>query len=118
MVLPRDDYVNSDQASPTMNKFVENAIEWLAKKAEVKIASDGKRPLSKYTEAVKEVAPKDLASNKEINVYFVESETEFDDESVKAIQDFVENGGGLLLGGHCFKCAFYGLKTSDLPGNK
>jgi hypothetical protein len=118
VVLPREDLVDSNKATPSMNKFVENAIDWLAKKAEVKIASDEKRPLSKHTDAVKAVAPKDLASNKEINVYHINSFAEFDDESVKAIQDFVENGGGLLLAGHCYKCDSEALKPSDLPGNK
>jgi hypothetical protein len=98
-----------------MNKFVENAINWLAKKSEVKIASDQKRPLSKYTDTVKDVAPKDLASDKDINVYYVDADTNFDDESTKAVQDFVENGGGLLVAGHCYIC---GLEPSNLPGNK
>jgi uncharacterized membrane protein len=98
-----------------MNKFVENAIDWLAKKAEVKLASDEKRAISKHTETVKDIAPKDLASNKDINVYYVDVNTNYDDESIKAIQDFVENGGGLLIAGHCYSC---GQEPSNLPGNK
>jgi phage FluMu gp28-like protein len=101
-----------------MNKFVENAIDWLAKKAEVKIASDEKRALSKYTETVKNIAPKDLASNQDINVYYVDADTKFDDESIKALQDFAENGGGLLVAGLCNACIDNDMKPSDLPGNK
>jgi hypothetical protein len=101
-----------------MNKFVENAINWLAKKSEVKIASDEKQAISKYAETVKDIAPKDLASNQDINVYYVDVDTKFDEESVKAVHDFVENGGGLLVAGHCYSCVYENLKPSDLPGNK
>jgi uncharacterized membrane protein len=52
------------------------------------------------------------------NVYYIEVYTKLDDESVKAIQDFVENGGGLLIAGHCHTCVYSGLQPSELPGNK
>ena len=118
MALPRQEYVDSKHASPSMNKFIENAINWLAKKVDVKIATEKKIPLSKYTDTMKEVSPKDLASNKEVNVYYVDAMTELDEESIKVIQDFVKKGGGLLVAGHCYYCVYGSLKPSDLPGNK
>ena len=118
MVLPRSEYIDSKRSSPSMNKFIENAINWLAKKGEVKIASDKKIPLSKYTETMKEVPQKDLASNKEVNVYYVDALANVDEESVKLLQDFVKKGGGLLVAGHCYPCAYNNLRPSDLPGNK
>ena len=116
--MPRNEYIEPTRSSASMNKFVENAINWLAKKDEVKIASNEKRLLSKYTDTVKEIVPKDLAANKDINVYYLDTSTELDDESIKAVQDFVENGGGLLVAGHCYACVYQGLKPSNLPGNK
>ena len=83
-----------------------------------KFASDRKRPLSKYTEQAKVVSPKDLKLMETTNVYYIEVYTKLDDESVKAIQDFVENGGGLLIAGHCHTCVYSGLQPSELPGNK
>ena len=116
VALPRENYVDPKFSTASMSKFVENAIHWLAKKAKVKIASDQKRPLSKYTQTVQVVAPKELSKKTEINVYFVDAFTKFDGESVTAIQGFVEKGGGLLIGGHCQMCE--SKKPSDLPGNK
>ena len=118
MALPRQEYLDSKRAHPSMNKFLENAINWLAKKVDVKIATEWKIHLNKYTEILKEVSPKDLASNKEVNVYYIDAFTELDEESIKAIQKFVENGGGLLVAGHCFECIFGKMKPYDLPGNK
>ena len=117
MALPREQYVDTKHSSPSMNKFVENAINWLAKKSKVKIATDQKRPLSKYTNTVSVVSPKDLPSNKEVNVYYVDAFTQFDKQSVKAIQDFIEKGGGLLIGGHCHACGLT-LTPAELAGNK
>jgi uncharacterized membrane protein len=51
-------------------------------------------------------------------VYYVDADTKFDDESIKALQDFVENGGGLLVAGICDACIDNDMKPSDLPGNK
>jgi type 1 glutamine amidotransferase len=116
VALPRENYVDPKLSTASMSKFVENAIHWLAKKAKVKIASDQKRPLSKYTQTVQVVAPKELSKKTEINVYFVDAFTKFDGESVTAIQGFVEKGGGLLIGGHCQMCDT--KKPSELPGNK
>ena len=118
MALPRQEYIISNRTSPSMNKFIENAISWLAKKADVKIASEKKIPLSKYTETMTEVAPKGLASNKEVNVYYVDAASKLDEDSIKAIQEFAENGGGLLVAGHCYHCVYGNLKLSELPGNK
>jgi phage FluMu gp28-like protein len=118
VAIPREDYVISNRTSASMNKFIENAITWLANNSDVKIASDRKRPLSKYTEQAKVVSPKDLKLMETTNVYYIIVYTKLDDESVKAIQDFVENGGGLLIAGHCHACVYIGLKPSDLPGNK
>ena len=118
MALPRQEYIDYNRASPSMNKFIENAINWLAKKIDVKIATEKKIPLSKYTETLKELSPKDLASNKEVNVYYVDAFSKFDDDSIKAIQEFAQNGGGLLIAGHCYHCVYSNVKPSDLPGNK
>jgi hypothetical protein len=118
VAIPREDYVVSNGTSSSMNKFVENAINWLANNSDVKIATDRKRPISKYTEQTKVVSPKDLKLMETTNVYYIEVYTKLDDESVKAIQDFVENGGGLLIAGHCYACVNNGLKPSELPGNK
>ena len=118
VALPNEIYVETDEAEESMKKIIENAINWLAKKAEVKIASDEERTVSKYTESLKVLAPKDLAGNKEINVYYFNAHTKLDEEGIKAIQDFIENGGGLLVAGHCNACSAPGSKPTDLTGNK
>ena len=118
VALPHERFMEVEAVGPSTNKFVENAINWLAKKNEVKIASNDKRQVSKYTDSLKVVSPKDLASNKDVNVYYVKVDSEFDEESIKAIQEFVENGGGLLIAGHCYGCLYDNLKPADLPGNK
>ena len=119
VALPHEQYVETDKAEDSLKKFIENAITWLAKKAEVKIASDATKTVSKYTESLTVLAPKDLAGNKEINVYYLNAHTPLDEEGVKAILDFVENGGGLLVAGQCSPCySTPGFNALDFPGNK
>ena len=118
MALPHEGFVETDEAEESVKKFIENAIGWLAKKAEVKIATDRERSVIKHKESIKILAPNDLAANKEINVYYTNMYTQFDEESIKAIQDFIENGGGLLIAGHCHPCQYSNVKPLDHPGNK
>jgi uncharacterized membrane protein len=62
--------------------------------------------------------PKDLASNKDVNVYYIEVYTKFNELGFKAILDFVKKGGGLLIAGHCYQCFAVKMKPSQLPGNR
>jgi hypothetical protein len=119
VALPHEQYIATDNAEDSLKKFIENAITWLAKKAEVKIAADENIAVSKYRESLTILAPKDLAGNKEINVYYFMAHTEIDEEGVKAILDFIENGGGLLVAGQCSPCYNTpGFNPQDFPGNK
>jgi len=86
----------------SLEKFIENAIAWLARKKEkIKVGSHFKFSHQKYKES-KELPPKDLGSDRDVDVYIVNGEQQFSTDDVKAIVDFVEKGGGLMIGGQAW----------------
>ena len=119
--MPREDYGNAEQLESSTNTFVENAIVWLAKKLDgITVGTHEKQPVSKYTDQLKIVPAKDLGGQKDINVYFINAHTQFDDEGVKAIIEFVKNGGGILACGHAFAWNSVQEKRNvfNYPGNR
>ena len=101
-----------------MNKFLGNAIVWLAKKKDsIDIGSHFKFSNSKYEKDVKVFSPSQLSSNKDLDVFVVDAEDEnLNDSDVDAIVEFVKNGGGLLIGGQAW---FYGDRPlMTYPGNR
>jgi hypothetical protein len=114
--MTREDYGNSEVLESSANTFVENAIKWLAKKSDgITVGTHENQPVSKYTDKVKIIAAKDLGGQKDIHVYFINAHTEFDDEGVKAIIEFVKNGGGILACGHAWNI---GRNVFNYPGNR
>jgi hypothetical protein len=119
--MPREDYGNSEQIESSASTFVENAIVWLAKKSDgITVGSHDQQPVSKYTDQIKVIPPKDLEGQKDINVYFINAHTLFDEESVKAIIEFVKNGGGLFACGHAYawNSAQDKKNVYNYPGNR
>ena len=101
-----------------MNTFLDNAIIWLAKqkKKGVAVGSHFQYSNMKYKKDLKVFPPAELGSRKNVSVYVVNAEEDKSDEEVKAIVKFVENGGGLLIGGQSW---FYGsLPMLTYPGNR
>ena len=119
--MPREDYSNTEYIESSANTFVENAILWLAKKSDgITVGTHEMQPVSKYTDQLKIVPAKDLGGQKDINVYFINTHNEFDDESVTAIIEFVKNGGGLLACGHAYvwNSAQEKRNVFNYPGNR
>jgi len=101
--MPRENYGDSDVLETSTNTFVKNAIVWLAKKtAGIIVGTHEEQPVSNYTYQLKIVQPKNLNTEKNISVYYVNAHVEFDDEDIEGIIEFVKNGGGLFAGGHTF----------------
>ena len=101
--MPRENYGNAQVLETSKNTFVKNAIEWLANKSEgIIVGTHAKQPVSNYTDQLKIIQPKDLSTEKNISVYYVNAHQIFDDKDVEGIIEFVRNGGGLFAGGHTF----------------
>ena len=119
--MPRENYGNAEQLETSTNTFVENAIVWLAKKSEgITVGTHEEQPVGKYTNQLKIIQPKDLDTEKNISVYYVNAHTEFDEKDVEGILEFVKNGGGLFAGGHTFAWE-NGTELRNLynyPGNR
>ena len=100
-----------------MNKFLDNAIAWLAKKKDgIIVGSHFQYENEKYKDHLRVFPQNELASHKDVNVYVVNAEWDKSDEDIKAILNFVENGGGLLIGGQDW---FYGNRPMmTYPGNR
>ena len=118
--MPRIEFGDDSLTDPSVQKFIDNAIHWLAQKPDqIQIATAEKSPVGKFTDQLKIVAPKDLASQKDINVYYQNAQEDVDEEGVKSIIDFVENGGGLLIGGQAWHWLYTEMKSAlTYPGNK
>jgi hypothetical protein len=119
--MPGEEYGKTELWQPNTNKFVENAFEWLANKSDgIIVGTNGKQPVSKYTDQLKIVQPKDLKTEKNISVYYVNAYKEFDDKDVEGIIDFVKNGGGLFAGGHtsAWKAQTEKRNVFKFPGNR
>ena len=118
--MPRYEYVDDSKTDPSVQTFIDNAIKWLAQKPdEIQIATAEKGPVGKFTDQLKIVAPKDLASQKDINVYYQNAQEGMDEEGAKSILDFVENGGGLLISGQAWHWMNTERKSAlTYPGNK
>ena len=117
--MPRYEYVDDSKTDPSVQTFIDNAIKWLAQKPDkIRIATKSKTPVGKYTEQLKIIAPKDLASQKDINVYFQNAHEHVDEKGVQSILDFVEKGGGLLICGHAWSWKQTGKSLYAYPGNK
>ena len=118
--MSRNEYVDDSKTDPSVQTFIDNAIKWLAQKPdEIQIASAEKTPVGKFTDQLKIIAPKDLASQKDINVYYQNAQEDVDDEGAKSILEFVENGGGLLISGQAWHWMNTERKSAlTYPGNK
>ena len=83
--MARTEYIDNSRTDETVQTFIDNAIKWLAQKPEgFQIASTHKEPVGKFTEQLKIVAAKDLASQKDINVYYYNAQTNVDEEAIKS----------------------------------
>ena len=118
IALPRASYFDPQIVHKSMNTFLDNAIIWLAKqkKKGLAVGSHFQYSNMKYKKDLQVFPPDELGSRKNVSVYVVNAEEDKSDEEVKAIVKFVENGGGLLIGGQSW---FYGnLPTLTYPGNR
>ncbi len=90
----------------------------MAKKSDgIIVGSHNKQPVSNYTDKLKIVQPKDLITEKNISVYYVNWHREFDEKDVEGIIEFVKNGGGLFAGGHTFAWN-KDTEKNNYPGNR
>jgi type 1 glutamine amidotransferase len=116
LFLPHLDYTNSELFENDVSTFLENAIKWLANKPDgINVGTEEKRPLIKYTEQLKVIPPQELASQKDVHVYVFSGHSAITDEGVKAVKEFVKNGGGLLVAGHNWDGSH---NLMSYPGNK
>ncbi len=119
--MPREDYGNAELLESSTNTFVLNAIKWLANKSDgIIVGSHIKQPVSNYTDQLKILQPKELSDDKNISVYYVNAHTDFDDNDINGIIEFVKNGGGLFVGGHTFAWHNNTQQRNyfNFPGNK
>ena len=118
--MARSELVDDSQTDASVQTFIDNAIKWLAQKTDqIQIAAKSTNPVGKYTDQLKVIAPKDLAAQKDINVYYQNSQEDAGEEGIKSILDFVENGGGLLISGQAWYWITIELKSAlAYPGNK
>ena len=117
--MARSEYVDKSQTDPSVQTFIDNAFKWLAQKSgQIQIATKSKTPVGKYTDQLKIIAPKDLASQKDINVYYQNAHENVNEKGVKSILDFVENGGGLLICGQAWHWKQMRKSIFTYPGNK
>ena len=118
--MPRNEYIDDSRTDETVQTFIGNAIKWLGQNPEgFQIASAEKQPIGKYTEQLKIVGPKDLASQKDVKVYYQNAHSDVDEEGVKSILEFVENGGGLLTLGQAWQWIKVEEKSIlSYPGNR
>jgi len=99
----------------SMEMFIENAIAWLShKKESIKVGSHFKFSHQKY-KVSKELPPKELGSNRDVDVYIVNGEKQFSTDEVKAIVDFVKKGGGLMIAGQAW---FFENPIMEFSANK
>ena len=117
IAIPKATYFEPKRVDPSMNKFLCNAIAWLAKKKDgIIVGSHFQYENEKYKDHLRVFPQNELASHKDVNVYVVNAEWDKSDEDIKAILNFVENGGGLLIGGQAW---FYGNRPMmTYPGNR
>jgi hypothetical protein len=88
--LPHMDFANSKLYETDMHTFVDNAIKWLARKPDgFNIGTQEKRPLNNYTEQLKVFPPLELATRKDIHVYFRSGHSDVSDKEIKAIQESI-----------------------------
>ena len=117
--MARSDYADKSKTDLSVQVFIDNAIKWLAQKSDqIQIATKSKTPVGKYTDQLNIMAPKDLASQKHINMYYQNAETEENEEGIQSIIDFVENGGGLLICGQAWYWKQIRKSFLTYPGNK
>ena len=117
--MARSEYVDDTRTDPSVQTFINNALRWLAQKPDkIQIATKTKTPVGKYTDQLKIIAPKDLASQKDINVYYQNAHENVNEKDIKSIHDFVEKGGGLLICGQAWNWKQSGESLFTYPGNK
>ena len=53
-----------------------------------------------------------------VDVYYLVAQEELEDEAIKALAEFVENGGGLLVCGHAWAWKTDNKSFVNFPTNK
>lgn len=110
-------YIAGTVANGDNNKLVMNAIGWMSKSAKPIVGVDASLPnikaaLTAAGYQVMTVTPSQLSS---VEVYINTGYTNYGDTDIASIQQFVQNGGGLMVGGQGW--SFSGDILS-YPGNK
>jgi len=110
-------YIAGTIANGDNNKLVMNAIGWMSKSAKPVIGVESSLPAIKaaLTAAgyqVMTVTPSQLGS---VEVYISTGYTNYSDPDIASIQQFVQNDGGLIVGGQGWS---FGGDILSFPGNK
>ena len=59
-----------------------------------------------------------LQKDSTVDVYYLVAQEKLDDEAIKALAGFVENGGGLLVCGHAWAWKTDNKSFVNFPANK
>lgn len=110
-------YIAGTVANGDNNKLVMNAIGWMSKSTKPVIGVDASLPSIKAALAtagyqVMTVTPSQLGT---VDVYINTGYTVYSDPEIASIQQFVQNGGGLIVGGQGWS---FGGDILSYPGNK
>ena len=117
LVTGHENYLAGTIANGDNNKLVMNAIGWMAKTAKPVVGVDASLPSIKaaLTAAgyqVMTVTPAQLGT---VEVYISTAYMSYSDTDVTSVQQFVQNGGGLIVGGPAWPFAGDVL---SYPGNR
>ena len=117
VALGRAKYFEREVTEDSMRLFIQNAITWVSKNKKHIVVGTHFKDVKSDKYKVKMLTPKELKKHKDVTVYIVNAEERRSDDDIKIIQDFVLNGGGLLIGGQAW--SFPGTKSIlDYPGNR
>ena len=130
--MGRYEYIKPDGSRPGVAQFISNAVMWLAKLDPLDttapiVGTHMNENVGSFT-TLKKIQPADIATNniqviflftkiyrkikstlvislpviKKNEVYFVSEKAAFTDSEIDILHDFVESGGGLMVGGQAW----------------
>lgn len=118
LAVGHENYIAGTVASANNNnKLVMNAIGWMAKSAMPVVGVESTMPSLKTAlmaagYQVMTITPAQLGM---VEVYITTGYTNYSDTDLTSLQQFVQNGGGLIVGGQAWS---FGGDVMSYPGNK